>query len=254
MSNTGTRTLASWITASEELVVFTGAGISTESGIPDFRSPGGIWDRFDAEIMTYDNFLSSEEGRRKYWEFHRDSWTMFNKAEPNRAHLALTRLEEHAKLTAIITQNIDGLHQRSGICPEKVLELHGTMWEVGCLDCGEIHPWEQVLSRIEDGDEVPLCHSCEGLLKPGTVAFGEPLPEDVFARAYEAASSCDLFLAIGTSLTVYPAAILPEIAANTDARLAIINRDPTPLDSRADLTIHGMAGAVLSGTLEHIES
>lgn len=239
------RDLARLLQDSCRIAVFTGAGISTESGIPDFRSPGGIWEHFDPDDMTFESFMADDEGRRKYWEFHLSCWKNFSDAEPNPAHRAVARLQRRAEVAAVITQNIDGLHQRATSSAERVLELHGTMWEVECLQCGERSGSREVFDHLEKEYVVPRCTRCGGILKPGTVAFGEPLPGDTFSAARDASIGCDLFLCIGSSLSVYPAALLPRMAVESGARLVIVNRDPTPLDEAAELVVRGLAGEIL---------
>ncbi len=241
--------LAEWLGPEVQTVVFTGAGISTESGIPDFRSPGGIWARFDPNDMTYQKFLSGPEGRRRYWRFHRETYQTIARAEPNLGHRAVAELEKYTDLMAVITQNIDGLHQKAGTDPERVLELHGTLWEARCLECGRVHSAEDAFGQMEAGVDIPGCESCVGHLKPGTISFGEPLPETVLTRAQEVSLSCEVFIAIGSSLGVYPAAYLPQMAAEAGAWLAIINRDPTPMDDLAALVVHTSAGSFLSDVI-----
>ncbi len=242
--------LARYIKHSSNIVVFTGAGVSTESGVPDFRSPGGIWDRFDPNEMTYDKFLSSPRSRSQYWGLFRVCWKEFQEIEPNPAHLAIAELEKQNKLRAVITQNVEELHQKAGNSPEKVLELHGTMWEVKCLSCEEHYPWEEAFRRLEEGKEIENCQRCSGLLKPATIAFGQQLPVHTLKEAQQCSRSCDLFIAIGSSLVVYPAARMPEIAKQSGAILAIINREPTPLDPIADLVINGQAGESMKNIME----
>jgi NAD-dependent deacetylase len=244
--------LAHWINDGG-MVVFTGAGISTESGLSDFRSPGGIWDRFNPAEFTLQRFTSSSESRRNYWKFYRENWKVSRGAKPNQAHLALAAMEKKGKVNAIVTQNIDELHQAAGSSPEKVLEIHGTMWKVGCLSCGHISPWEEFYQLLEEEKEVGNCHKCGGLLKPATVSFGQSLPADVLNEAQYQCTQCALLLCIGSSLAVYPAARLPEIAKSAGAKLAIINREPTPLDGVADVTIRGEAGEVMSKVLALME-
>jgi NAD-dependent deacetylase len=244
------KTLADSIRESTRVVVFTGAGISTESGIPDFRSPGGIWDRFDPSELSYPNFVSNQRSRKKYWEFYRENWKESAGAKPNRAHLAIAAMERNGKILAVITQNIDGLHQAAGNDPEKVFELHGTMWEVRCLSCNYLYPWKEIFNLLEEEEYVHNCGHCGGLLKPATVSFGQSLPAKTLQDAQHFSTSCDLFLCIGSSLVVYPAAQLPELAKNAGAKLVIINRESTPLDRVADLVIQGEAGDVMSGVLE----
>ncbi len=248
-----TKILARWLAESKDTVIFTGAGISTESGLADFRSPGGIWDRFDPEDLSYPRFVSSPESRRKYWKFYQQYWLEAMGVQPNRAHFAVAGLEKTAGLSAVVTQNIDGLHQKAGNSPEKIYELHGNMWEVRCLSCGELYSWKEILNLLEEGKEVFDCQNCGGLLKPTTVSFGQSLPERVLGEAQELSGHCRLFICIGSSLVVYPAAYLPDQAKNQGARLVIINREPTPLDGIADLIMRGEAGEILSGVAEAIE-
>ncbi|NLX90055.1 MAG: NAD-dependent deacylase [Firmicutes bacterium] len=246
--------LARFLAESRETVIFTGAGISTESGLSDFRSPGGIWDRFDPDELSYPRFISSQESRRNYWKFYREYWKEALGVEPNRAHLAVAKLEKLVNLSAVVTQNIDGLHQKAGNSPEKVFELHGNMWEVRCLSCNDLYPWEDILKLLEEGKEVHNCRLCGGLLKPTTVSFGQSLPEGALREAQRLSGRCDLLLCIGSSLVVYPAAYLPEQAKRGGAKLVILNREPTPLDRIADLVIHGEAGDVLSRVVEAVET
>ncbi|NLL20570.1 MAG: NAD-dependent deacylase [Firmicutes bacterium] len=240
------KTCARWINESKRGVVFTGAGISTESGIPDFRSPGGLWERFDPSELSFQNFQSNPRSRRTYWEFYRENWRLSKDVKPNRAHLAVASLEKLGKIVAVITQNIDGLHQAAGNTAEKVFELHGNMWEVRCLSCNALYDWEEILSALEEGKHVEDCGYCGGLLKPATVSFGQSLPLQTLKDAQEYCMSCDLLICIGSSLVVYPAAGLPELAKNSGARLVIINRESTPKDRIADLVIRGEVGEVMS--------
>lgn len=244
--------LAGWLTDGG-VVVFTGAGISTESGLSDFRSPGGIWDRFNPAEFTIQRFTASAETRRKFWQFYHENWKVSQGAKPNKAHLAVAALEKMGKLNAVVTQNIDELHQAAGNSPERVLEVHGTMWKVGCLSCGNISPWEDFFQLLEEGKEVGDCSQCGGLLKPATVSFGQSLPMDVLEEAQHQCRQCSLLLCIGSSLAVYPAARMPEIAKSAGAKLIIVNREPTPLDSIADLAIRGEAGEVMGRVLALLE-
>jgi len=238
--------LSSLIRESSNIVIFTGAGVSTESGVPDFRSPGGIWERFDPNEMSFQKFISSASSRSKYWEFYRECWKDFQRADPNPAHLAIADLEKHGKLSAVITQNIDELHQRAGNSPEKVFELHGTMRKIRCLDCEAPYPWEEAFRLLEQGKPVGNCSKCGGLLKPATISFGQQLPLRTLEEAQQRTRSADLFISIGSSLVVYPAAFLPEMAKDAGATLVIINREPTPFDMIADLVIYGQAGQILA--------
>ena len=241
--------IAKWLRTSDHVVVFTGAGISTESGVPDFRSPGGVWDRFDPDELSYQNFISSPQSRRKYWELYHSLWQDLQRAKPNRAHQVVAKLEtSHHKISAVITQNIDGLHQEAG--SRNVLELHGTVWKVGCLECSQTYDWKETFRLLEQGEHPPDCTSCGGLLKPATISFGQSLPEAVLYQAQQYSLKADLFITIGTSLLVHPAAMLPQLAKHSGARLVIINREETPLDEIADLIFRGQAGEVMTSILE----
>ena len=232
------------LAAARRIVAFTGAGISTESGIPDFRSPGGIWTRY--KPIYFDDFMASEEMRRESWrrKFATDETLM--KAEPNAGHRALARLAEQGRLSAVITQNIDGLHQRSGIPDAKVIELHGNATYATCLDCGHRHELAPIRAAFLGAGRLPLCEKCEGIVKTATISFGQAMPEIPMARAQEEVMGCDLCLVLGSSLVVYPAAGFPLMAKRRGARLAILNRDPTDQDPEADLVIHGEIGPTLS--------
>ena len=184
--------LARWLAESRETVIFTGAGINAESGLADFRSPGGIWDRFDPDELSYPRFVSSPESRRNYWKFYHQYWLEAIEVEPNRAHFAVAKLEKLVNLSAVVTQNIDGLHQKAGNSPEKVFELHGNMWEVRCLSCNDLYSWEDILNLLKEGKEVYNCGRCGGLLKPTTVSFGQSLPENVLREAQRQSGRCDL--------------------------------------------------------------
>ncbi|MCK9230566.1 MAG: NAD-dependent deacylase [Syntrophales bacterium] len=243
--------IAEEILRSERIVAFTGAGISTESGIPDFRSPGGIWTRFDPEDFTIQRFLSSETSRKKQWKVLLEGG-LFGVVEPNPAHLALARLEAFGKLDCIITQNIDNLHQLAGNRPDRVLELHGSLRQVRCLDCGRRFETERILQRLRAGVEIPDCEVCFGILKPDAVFFGESLPWDTMTAAIDHSRNCDLFIVIGSSLVVAPASHMPVHALDSGARLIIINVGDTSCDSRAHIRINGMAGSVMSRILERV--
>jgi NAD-dependent deacetylase len=238
------RRLAELISAARRIVAFTGAGISTESGIPDFRSPGGIWDRHAP--IQFQAFLASADARRETWRRGLETYPVVAAAAPNAAHLALVELERRGQLTAVVTQNIDGLHQRAGHDPERVIELHGNAHGVRCLTCDEHAPRQIVQDRVLNGEAEPPCRTCGGILKPTTISFGEPMPRRQVARAEAAMRACDLALVVGSTLIVYPAAGLPEIAVRSGARLAIVNLTPTPLDDRATLVVRGKAGHILA--------
>ena len=242
--------VAQWVVNSNNIVVFTGAGISTESGIPDFRSPGGLWDRFDPNEFTYQSFLASEENRKIRWQFYQEMYKTFSQARPNPAHLAIAELEKMNKLNAVITQNIDNLHQQAGNSPEKVIEIHGTLEQVKCLNCNSRFNKEQVIARLEKGEEVPRCHDCTGILKPATISFGEAMPQEEMKKAQEQIQQCDLCFSIGSSLVVYPAAQFPLTAKQQGARLVIVNREPTHADPLADAVLHGTAGEIMKKILD----
>ncbi|GAB4389268.1 MAG: NAD-dependent deacylase [Thermodesulfovibrionales bacterium] len=225
------------------VAAFTGAGISTESGLSDFRSPGGIWDRY--RTVTFQEFLSSREARVEYWSMKRELFRELAGARPNAAHAALAELERMGKLLCVITQNIDGLHQDAGSSPEKVVELHGTNRRAACLDCGRSWPMEEVQARLEQGDLDPRCGHCGGLVKPATVSFGQPMPEEEMRLASRYCRQCDLMLMVGSSLQVEPAASLPRLARQSGARLVFINRAETPWDHLAEVLFRENAGPVL---------
>jgi NAD-dependent deacetylase len=232
------------IGSAKRIVAFTGAGISTESGIPDFRSPGGIWTRY--KPIYFDDFMSSDEMRRESWrrKFATDE-TML-KAEPNAGHRALAKLVEQGRMSAIITQNVDGLHQRSGVPDAKVIELHGNATYASCLDCGHRHELEPIKKTFLGSGKLPLCVKCDGIVKTATISFGQAMPEIPMARAQDETMSCDLFIVLGSSLVVYPAAGFPSIAKRNGAKLVILNRDPTDQDDDADVVVHAEIGPTMS--------
>ena len=246
------RVLGDWTIASDKMVIFTGAGASTESGIPDFRSPGGIWDKFDPNEFHFAKFLQSEETREKVWAFYRSTWPSMLNAKPNRVHMATFELHKMGKLDCVITQNVDGLHQQAGVPDEMVIELHGTVRQIACLSCGERPQREEVEKRLESGEKAPRCEDCGGLLKPATISFGQSLPADALEDAMRRSAASDLFVAVGSSLVVYPAAEMPQIAKTGGARLAIINYTPTPYDHAADIVIQGGAGDIMDNLITYV--
>ena len=251
MSGDGrTEQLRDAIAASRRAVVFTGAGISTESGISDYRSPGGIWDKF--RPVDFQEFVSSEDGRREFWRRKIATHSAIEGARPNRGHLAVAELVSRGIVAAIITQNVDGLHQASGVADEDVIELHGNSTYATCLDCGERHELEPIYRAFETDGSLPVCGSCGGLVKSATISFGQAMPEAAMWRAEQETKASDLFLAIGSSLQVYPAAAFPGMAKQHGARLVILNREPTELDPLADLVIHGEIGETLGGAVDGI--
>ncbi len=247
-------TLAEWVHESRGLVIFTGAGISTESGIPDFRSPGGIWSKYDPTKLTYQRFLADPEVRKLRWKMFMENDAMW-KARPNAAHKAIAELFALGKARALITQNIDGLHQDAGTPADKVIELHGTNREVYCVSCGGRWPSEEIRARIErELVDIPSCVKCGGILKTATVSFGQTMPEREVREAERLSRECDLMLAIGSTLVVYPAALMPMIAKEAGARVVILNLSETGGDRYADLIIRDKAGEVMSRLLETYKS
>lgn len=239
--------VARWVreAAPESITVLTGAGISTDSGIPDFRGPDGVWtkDPEAEKLFTLDNYLADPDVRRRAWA-HRSSTPSWN-ARPNPGHRALVDLERTGRLRAVVTQNIDGLHQKAGSSPDRVIEVHGTLHETACLDCGDRRPSREVLARVAAGEADPPCAVCGGILKTATISFGQSLDGAVMRRAFRATERCDLFLAVGTSLTVYPVAGLVEVAAEVGARVVIVNAEPTPYDPVADAVLREPISQVL---------
>ena len=240
--------LRSMIQESKRGVIFTGAGISTESGIPDFRSPGGIWTKY--QPINFNDFMASEEMRRESWRRKFASDAVMKQAKPNKGHLAVGKLVQQGKVSSVITQNIDGLHQMSGVPDEKVIELHGNATYAHCLDCGLRMELEEVRKIFETNETLPICDQCSGIIKTATISFGQAMPVAEMQLAEKETLACDLLLAVGSSLVVYPAAGFPELAKRNGARLIIINRDPTPLDGIADLVLHSEIGPTLSAAVD----
>lgn len=226
-------------------VAFTGAGISTESGISDFRSPGGLWSRM--KPVMYGDFLRERSERVRYWKMRNEMYRETRMATPNDGHFALMELERRGLLRAVITQNIDGLHQEAG--SGRVIELHGTNRVVACVSCAkEWHP-DEILTRIEAGEEAPDCDACGSPLKSRTISFGQAMPADLMQESFQLARQCDVCLAVGSSLVVEPAASVPRVAAESGARLFIINREETPLDHLAEVVIREPIGAVMKAVV-----
>ncbi|MBI3073830.1 MAG: Sir2 family NAD-dependent protein deacetylase [Deltaproteobacteria bacterium] len=246
--------LSSLLSHAERIVFFTGAGVSTESGLADFRSAGGVWSRYDPADFTFSRFVSNDDVRRRYWAIEREIFAAMKAAVPNAAHRAMAFFEERGKLAAVVTQNIDGLHQRGGVSPGNVIELHGTALDVVCLRCGNRTPRDPIEARLTAGDALPRCETCDGILKPGTVMFGEMLPDGAFERAASIAQSCDLCVVVGSSLVVTPAAHIPAIAADAGAPLVIINCTATPLDSVAALVVREPAAVALGAAMIELQS
>lgn len=244
--------VAAMIRASERLVVFTGAGISTESGIPDYRGPNGVWAR--QAIPHIDTIRTDEASRVADWQFRRQRYPEMLAREPNAGHLAIADLEAMGLLLAIVTQNIDGLHQKAGNDPERVIELHGSTHTLRCLSCGRIWDGQDIQRRLEAGETDPRCEVCGGILRTGTILFGEALPQQALKTAMAVSRAADLMIVIGSSLVVNPAARLPAIARDHGARLVIVNQSATPLDELADVLIQGGAGDALSGIVARVRN
>lgn len=236
--------LARLIADARRVVVFTGAGISTESGIPDFRSPGGVWSKM--KPIYFQDFVSSEEKRREAWERAFGGRAGWVGREPNAGHMGVARLVARGKASAVITQNVDNLHQASGIPADRVIELHGNASYATCLECGERHELEDLKVLYQATGDLPACRDCSGIVKTATISFGQAMPQEPMARAEAETLACDLFLVLGSSLVVYPAAGFPVMAKRNGAMLAIVNREPTELDPYADLVLHDEIGPVMT--------
>ncbi len=223
-------------------VVFTGAGISTESGIPDYRSQGGIWDKF--RPVYFDEFMSAREAREEYWRRWKELYEDITRAEPNAGHIAISRLDQMGLLEALITQNVDGLHQEAGLADKKVIELHGNTRRIRCMSCRSITATEEIQRRLNSGDTAPECE-CGGYLKPDTISFGQAMPVDAVEKATALSHTSDFFLLVGSTLLVQPAAHMPVYAKQNNAFLAIVNLSDTPCDNMCDALIRDKAGKVL---------
>ncbi|MDQ1373450.1 MAG: NAD-dependent deacetylase [Actinomycetota bacterium] len=245
MSSDDRQRIRGWIDEAERIVVLTGAGISTDSGIPDFRGPQGLWTKDpDAEKASQLSvYMAEPEVRKKAWR-SRMGW-IERKAEPNAGHLALVGLQRRGKLHMLVTQNIDGLHLAAGTEPDRVIEIHGTMREVMCMTCGERAPMERALDRVRAGEDDPPCRTCGGILKSATISFGQNLVREDLERAERAALDADLILAVGSTLSVYPAAALVPIAKRAGARVVIVNAEPTEMDHVADAVLRGPISEIL---------
>jgi len=241
-----------WFAEASAVTVLTGAGISTDSGIPDFRGPNGVWTKNPeaVKLSTLDAYVTDPDVRRRAWLGRRDhvAW----QAQPNDGHKALVDLERTGRLRAIVTQNIDGLHQRAGSSPDRVIEIHGTIFEVECLSCDERTSMRDALDRVDAGEPDPACLSCGGILKSATISFGQALDPFTLHAAAMAAKDCDLFLAVGTSLTVQPAAALVEVAQRQGARIVIVNAEPTPYDPIADAVVREPIGVALPALVDAV--
>ena len=238
------------IERARRIVVLTGAGISTDSGIPDFRGPQGVWTRNpEAEKMaTIQHYVADPEVRKRSWRSRLESPAL--SAEPNPGHRALVDLEKTGKLLALLTQNVDGLHQKAGSSPALVVEIHGTAREVVCLDCGERAAMERALARVRAGEDDPPCRTCGGILKSATISFGQGLVQEDLYRAQQAAANCDLMFAVGTKLSVYPIAGVVPVAKRAGARVVILNAEPTEMDELADAVLRGSISTILPKLVE----
>jgi NAD-dependent deacetylase len=247
--------IASWLAQAEHGVAFTGAGISTESGIPDFRGPDGFWKRNDVTKYNFQNYVRDPEHRKERWRQAAEGRGFMRGTdaapEPNAGHRALARLEELGCIRGVITQNVDGLHREAG--NDQVLELHGNARRIACLSCGKSWPTPEVIARVEQGEEDPACTSCGGILKSTTISFGQQLPPEVVDESQRWSLEADVFLVVGSSLVVYPAAAFPGVAKQVGAKLAIVNREPTDQDHIFDAVISGDAGPTLSAIVERVE-
>jgi NAD-dependent deacetylase len=235
--------LAALLAASTRTVVFTGAGMSTESGIPDFRSPGGVWSRM--KPIEFGAFMHNEDARREAWQRTFSGTAGWVGAKPNEGHFAIAHLVDTGKVGIVITQNVDNLHQDAGVPAHQVIELHGNAGYATCLSCGLRHELADLRDPFLERDTLPTCRACGGIVKSATISFGQPMPVDAMRRADAASRECDLFIVLGSSLVVYPAAALPMVAKSNGATLVIINREPTDMDGKADLVLHAEIGAVL---------
>ncbi len=242
-NSAGVAKLRQMLASSRRAVVFTGAGISTESGIPDFRSPDGIWSKY--RPIEFQEFMASEAARRESWRRKFATHETVAGAEPNQGHLAIAELVRRGTVSAVITQNIDGLHQASGVRKDRVIELHGNTTYAHCLNCRREYDLDPIRKAFEANQTLPVCDACGGLIKTATVSFGQAMPEAEMRRSREETLACDLFLAVGSSLVVYPAAGFPALAKESGAALVIVNREPTGLDDLADLVINAEIGPTL---------
>jgi len=247
-NSAGVAKLRQMLASSRRAVVFTGAGISTESGIPDFRSPGGIWSKY--RPIDFQEFMTSEAARRESWRRKFATHETVAGAEPNRGHLAIAELVRRGTVSAVITQNIDGLHQASGVHKDRVIELHGNTTYAHCLNCGREYDLDPIREAFLADETLPVCGACGGVVKTATVSFGQAMPEAEMRRAKEESMACDLFLAVGSSLVVYPAAGFPALAKESGAALVIVNREPTGLDDLADLVINAEIGPALGAATD----
>ena len=239
------RLVAGWVAAAERIVVLTGAGISTDSGIPDFRGPNGVWTKNPAaeKMATIQHYLADPDVRRAAWRSRNENPAFH--AEPNVGHRAVAELARQGKLHAVVTQNVDGLHQQAGLAEELVVEVHGTIWWTRCWECQDRRPMSETLARVDAGEDDPPCEVCGGILKSDTISFGQALIPEVIDRAMQVSEECDLLLAVGSTLAVYPAAYCVPRAKAAGARIVIVNAGPTEMDGLADAVLNGQIGDIL---------
>ena len=247
-------TVREWVSEAARITVLTGAGISTDSGIPDFRGPQGVWTKNPAaeKTATIQHYLADPDVRRAAWQnrLSTPAWT----AAPNTGHLAIVELERQGKLHAVVTQNVDGLHQKAGTAAELVVEVHGTIWWSRCWECQDRRPMAETLDRVRAGEDDPPCRVCGGILKSDTISFGQALVPEVIDRAFTVSEECDLLLAVGSTLSVYPAAGCVPAAKANGARVVIVNAGPTEMDHLADAVLNGSIGDLLPAIVEPVES
>jgi NAD-dependent deacetylase len=245
---------ADLVATSARIIIFTGAGVSTESGIPDFRGPDGIWSKYDPEDFTIDRFLSDSKVRKLHWELLAGGGLTMTRAQPNPAHYAIAELEKMGKLYGVVTQNVDGLHQKAGVSDNMVFQLHGDLSHARCLSCSTRYPMEEIIEWMKEDIDEPECGECKGMLKPDAVFFGEQLPYEVLMESESRSRSCDLCVVLGSSLVVYPAALIPRYAQQGGAKLVIINMGPTEMDRMADIRIEAKAGEVTPQIIDRAKS
>ena len=250
MAGSAAELLARYLGDAERIVVFTGAGISTESGIPDFRSPGGVWSKM--KPIYFQEFVGSEAKRREAWTRVFSGAAGWVGKQPNAGHVAVARLVAAGKASSVITQNVDNLHQASGVADSKVIELHGNASYATCLECGTRHELEELRPVFMERGEIPTCRNCGGLVKTATISFGQSMPEEPMLRAEAETQLSDLFLVLGSSLVVTPAALFPVKAKQYGARLVIVNREPTQLDDMADLVLHDEIGPMMTAAMRDL--
>ena len=244
-------TLAGWVSECERPVIFTGAGISTESGIPDFRGPQGVWKTM--QPIMFNDFVGSEDIRREYWQRHLQGHNKMSDANPNQGHVAIADMFALKLAGHLITQNVDGLHEAAGVESDRITEIHGNATYATCLDCGIRYELADIRAKFQEDNTPPTCTSCGGIVKTATISFGQAMPGAEMRKSEEVTTKCDLFIAIGSSLVVYPAAGFPELAKRLGARLVIINREATDMDQLADMVLHTEIGPTLTQTMRLVK-